>query len=363
MMATGEFCTILDSNYLARGLVLYRSLAETAPGFRLHVACVDSATMVILERMALPGLLPMPFDELEAADPALRAVKGTRSVPEYCWTAKPSLCLHLLERESEMAAITYLDADLMFFHDPSVLFEEFADEAAIMIVPHRFPPIRQDWTEHSGIYNGQFATFRRDERALAALRWWRERCIEWCYNRAEGGKFADQKYLDDWPGRFSGVHVLEHLGGGLAPWNAAQYELERRNGKPWVEGQPVVFYHYQSLQLFRASLRARHQALWPLSHRVSDQHVLVVWRTDPDYAILRQEETLLWAPYVRRLGQAVADLRDMDPTFDAGLTPLRLKDVAVEAARDGLPALLWRITARARRHAAPRRSSSGTARP
>ena len=53
---------------------------------------------------------------------------------------------------------------------------------------------------------------------------WQEQCLAWCYNRAENGKFGDQKYLDVWPSKYSDlVHVLqkEHL--TLAPWNADRF--------------------------------------------------------------------------------------------------------------------------------------------
>ena len=85
------------------------------------------------------------------------------------------------------------------------------------------------------------------------LIWWRKVCLEWCYNRFEDGRFGDQKYLDDWPERFEGVHVLRHLGGGVAPWNMQQYCFEYQGGK--IIGTELktdrqfllVFYHFHSL--------------------------------------------------------------------------------------------------------------------
>ena len=79
-----------------------------------------------------------------------------------------------------------------------------------------------------GIYNVGWVSVRRRDDGIAALRWWRERCIEWCYDRVEGDRFADQRYLDRLPELFAGVHVIEHLGANLAPWNFA--DLPASNG-------------------------------------------------------------------------------------------------------------------------------------
>jgi hypothetical protein len=103
----------------------------------------------------------------------------------------------------------------------------------------------------------QFVTFRNDEIGIGAVSWWADRCIEWCYARDEDGKFGDQKYLDDWTLRFEKVHVLKHLGGGVAPWNVQQYEVKTAEN---AEVQlceitsnnyfPLVFYHFHGLQIF-----------------------------------------------------------------------------------------------------------------
>ena len=87
----------------------------------------------------------------------------------------------------------------------------------------------------------QFITALNNANGRKVIDWWKDACKEWCYNRYEDGKFGDQKYLDDWTTRFKGVHVLQHLGGGLAPWNVVQYDLKQ------IE---PVFYHFH---YFRSS--------------------------------------------------------------------------------------------------------------
>src|SRR5205823_10040223 len=91
--------------------------------------------------------------------------------------------------------------------------------------------------------------FRNDSFGRECLEWWRERCLEWCYDRLEGDRFADQKYLDDWPTRFERVVVLQHKGAGVAPWNAMNYQICLQNGRVIVDGQPLIFYHFHGLKI------------------------------------------------------------------------------------------------------------------
>jgi SAM-dependent methyltransferase len=326
---TYEFCTLFDAGYLPRGLVLYGSLVETGADFRLRVFCMDDETHDLLSRMNLPRLTPVSLADLERFDRDLLGVKSTRTPVEYFWTATPVVCLYCLEREPELGEITYLDADVMFFADPQPVFEELGPES-VLIVPHRYAAGYAADAATSGVYNVQFMTFRRTPDGLEALRWWRERCIEWCYARVEDGKFGDQKYLDDWPQRFRGVHVLQHPGGGLAPWNASRYRLERRDGSVLIDGQPLIFYHYHSLALYSGLDRLARLRVLPPPYRSSDGDTPLVWRSG--YPMSGAERRLVWGPYLRRLGRAVADVRLLDPSFDRGFVARRPFDVVPEAA-------------------------------
>ena len=238
------FCTYFDCNYLPRGLTLYRSLQRHCPSFQLWVLCMDRACHDVLSRLALPGLHVISLEDYEKGDPELLRAKPTRTLIEYYFTCSPSLPLFILNHHPQVDLITYLDADLGFFADPQPLYEEIGDRS-IAIIGHRLPPQE---LERCGIYNVGWLSFRRDRHALACLHWWRERCLEWCYDRYEDGRFADQKYLDDWPTRFQGVAVLQHKGANLAPWNLANYAIRMERDRVWVDEQPLIFFHFHRLK-------------------------------------------------------------------------------------------------------------------
>jgi hypothetical protein len=254
-MRNTAYCTLFNHRYLARGLVMYRSLKKHAPESRLYVFAFDQLTYEVLSTLSLPDLTVISLANFE--DEALLAVKNERTAGEYCWTSTSSTILYVLNNFEEEAC-TYVDADLVFYAHPGQLLAEMPADASVLITEHRYTPV-YDKSALSGRFCVQFVYFRKDEAGLRVLNWWRDACLAWCYNRFEEGKFGDQKYLDDWEVRFPGVHSLQHLGGGLAPWNIQQYTIEQK-GKQLagteVKSQKkfaVVFYHFHGVKLFEGN--------------------------------------------------------------------------------------------------------------
>ena len=274
------FCTYFDSNYLTRGLALYRSLVRHTMPFRLWVLCFDDLTHEILQKLALPQVHPILLADFECGDEQLLRAKGNRSRIEYYFTCTPSLPLYILRNHPEVDVITYLDADLFFFSEPSPIYQELGG-GSVLIIGHRFPP-HLSHLETRGIYNVGLLSFRRDDAALQCLHWWREQCLAWCYDRVEERRFADQKYLDDWPTRFQRVVVLQHKGAGLAPWNVANYCLRMDNGQVAVDSQPLVFFHFHGFKQVRQWLY---------------QPGLVEYRVRADSLLKRY----IYGPYIREL--------------------------------------------------------------
>jgi len=241
-----QFCTYFDSAYLPQGLALYESLQRHCPSFNLWILCLDDLCHSLLRQMELPDTQLVRLEEFECGDDALLEAKTNRSRVEYYFTCTPSLILYLLRDRVNADRLSYLDADLFFYEDPALLFDEM-DCGSIAIIEHRWPPGSPQIKE-GGIFNVGFLSFRRDRHAQECLGWWRERCLEWCYDRVEEDRFADQKYLDEWPRRFGQVVVLQRKGAGVGPWNVGNCSVRWDGARVRIGGDPLIFYHFSGIK-------------------------------------------------------------------------------------------------------------------
>lgn len=280
-----HLCTYFDHRYLIYAIALYRSLMRCAGGrFTLHALCCDDEAFVRMESLALPAVRLIRRCELEQAYPSLLKARKDRSLLEYYWTLMSALPSYVLSRNPEIEFLAFADSDLYFYSAPDPIIEELG-RGSILIVPHRTHDLPA-----SGTFNDGLILFRNCEAARACLSWWRERCIEWCYDRYENGKCGPQGYLEDWPVRFRGVVVSQHKGIGLAPWNAGRYTLQFKDAIVLVDSDPLVFYHFGGVRMTRQ---------WLFTHN------LPVYRTRMTCAL----KDLVYAPYIRELRRVARDTR------------------------------------------------------
>lgn len=296
-MKAHHFCTLFDSGYLIKGVAMLESLARLCPGAHVHVLCMDERAHSILSQLRLPFVSLIRLQEVETE--ALLEAKKDRGVAEYCWTLSPCLPYFVLERRPEIDFITYVDADLLFYSPVQPLFDEIGD-ASIAIIEHRFSERLKD-REVNGRFCVEWVSFRRDEQGMACLSRWRDQCIEWCYYRLEEGRMGDQKYLDEWPARYSACHILMHAGAGIAPWNYSRYRFAHDGqGRITVDGEPLVFYHFHQFQM--------------LSNGGFD-------RLSDFYTRECEEPQSVYSAYESVLAAILERVRAVEPGFSAGLKP------------------------------------------
>jgi len=285
------FGTLFFANYLTRALALYRSLAtHFAEPFTLLALCMDELSADILEELNLPNLRILRIGELEACYPELARVKPSRSIGEYSWTCTPALMRFMLTQVGTGASIAYLDADLMFFSDVQPVFDEWGAND-ILIHEHRYAPQHRHMIRTSGTFNVGLVAIRHTPQGARCLARWYEQCIAVCVLDGTRGLCGDQGYLDEWPALYDRLTVSQHKGAGLAPWNIEQYELSNQGDGTYVDGVPLIFYHYHAFRWLGARLG----------------HALVLPSLGYDFTA--QQLRLIYSPYVAALAEAERSAR------------------------------------------------------
>jgi hypothetical protein len=280
------FCTLFDRAYLPHGLSLYQSLERACKGrFVLHVLCMDDFTAGVLRELKLPQLRVVELTDIE--DEALHAARNNRSVGEFCWTCTSPLLLHVLDEVAPDEIVTYVDADIRFFSDPSVVHAELG-EGSIFVHEHGFAPEHAHLLREAGRFNVGLVAFRNNEEGRTCLERWKAQCLAECRFDPAAGKCGDQHYLEEWPARYCGLVISANLGVGLAPWNITKHRLGRRGGVLTVDDRPVVFYHYHSLKMLRPRWGLKPVAMATGAYMLSDEVI-----------------ASLYTPYVRELWQAL----------------------------------------------------------
>lgn len=239
---TQTYFTVFDKNYAARGLVMIESLRRVSCGdLRVVVLALDDDANRVSRECADDVLSIDDIGDMEFVE-----ARANRSYEEFCWTCAPVLSNFLLQRSTVGDYIAYLDADLYFFSDPRILFEEMQGGGQILIHPHRFSPDKAQWEKSAGKFNVGFVGFRVSEEARTCVARWREQVLSLCVLDPDQGLCGDQGYLNEWPDLYPGLRVMQNIGGGTAPWNVSAYKV---GPGPLVDGVPIVFFHFHKLRV------------------------------------------------------------------------------------------------------------------
>jgi len=288
-----NFCTLFDHNYLYKGIALYNSLQTNCPSFLIWILTMSDRAYDVLTKLNLKNARLIRLEDFE--DQELKKLKQSRSQVEYMWTLTPSLPLYVLHKEPSLNMITYIDADCFFFSNPRPLFKEMGTDS-VLIIEHRYASERKDWEKTSGRFNVEMLIFRRDNIGLKVLRRWRMQCNDWCYYRVEDGKLGDQMYLNTWPDEYEKIHILQHKGGGLAPWNVKNYKIHTIKNITFVDDDPLIFYHFHAL---------RHYS--PSRANLSE-----------GYDFSANEKRLIYKPYLESLKKSIKMVEKVDSSFNYG---------------------------------------------
>jgi len=231
-------------------------LASARLGKQVSVAVLlldEVAKLEIAQRVSIKALAAYLRE-----NPALTKSVSKRSRVEQIFSIGPSF---LLGEAASMAPdewLVYMDADLHFFRPLESYLEDF-EHANVIVSPHRHFAWNRKRLSKFGKFNVGLVAFRNNKDGLAALNYWADSCVAWCSDIPEDGKYADQKYLENFSKVASGVVEDDRKGVNVAPWNLGFSKLSLdENGSLAINGEPFYYFHASGIR------RIKHA--WVLGH-------------------------------------------------------------------------------------------------
>jgi hypothetical protein len=234
---------ISDSNYVSRCAVM----VESAGADRFTTVLALDEGVKGLE-YHFPELRTVGFSSFLTNHHDVNVQIAQRSTSEQIFSVGPSVLLSVSESVAQGGWLVYADSDLYFF-EPLQTYLESLPQCNVVIAPHRHYFWNRSRLAKYGNYNVGLVAFRNSEEGLRALRFWADSCLEWCYDRPEEGKYADQKYLERFSSVSSGVYVDNSLGANLAPWNSFLKRItSSKSGQIFVQRDKLSYFHAQGLK-------------------------------------------------------------------------------------------------------------------
>ena len=208
-----------------------------------------------------------PFDVLRPNDIGLDVDEFHRlaaiyDVMELATAVKPWLLATLVERSHDV--VLYFDPDIYVYRSLNAALGD-VEGVELTLTPHvTHPMIRDDRIINethilaSGIFNLGFIGV--GPRSGPFLGFWKERLARECIVDARNMRFVDQRWVDFAPGIFD-VRILRDTALNVAYWNLDQRELKWQVEEYFVDGEPLLFFHFSGYDPNMPELVSKHEAI------------------------------------------------------------------------------------------------------
>lgn len=243
-----HFYTSININYLPKARVLAKSVKKHCNNVKFSLVLVDDIPNEI-------NIKEEPFDEIVTVDQLGINVENLElwifqhTVVELCTAVKGPALVKFLSEGSDK--VVYLDPDIVVFDDLKCL-SALLDQYDVVLTPHQTIPEKEKQeiinneicSLKHGIYNFGFYAVKNSSNGLLYAKWWRDRLIDFCYDDIPNGIFTDQRWGDLAPAMFEGVFIWKDPGCNVATWNLTNRYITKVEGKYYVNGIKLKFYHF-----------------------------------------------------------------------------------------------------------------------
>ncbi len=247
-----NFVTYFSKEFLIQGTVAIESFIKSHEESSGLVVCLDDTSRSFLQSKGYPPSISIvEISEIHALFDIFKDFQETRSYAESIISIKPHLIEFYLNQLEPEDYLIYFDADIFFFTSMLTL-EQFSTGFEVLLSEHLFPGCMSESVKF-GKFNGGMIVFKQSIKSRELLVRWKNQCSEWCKLELSEGRFADQKYLDDFSD-FDGVAALSHPGVNNGQYYFMEkriFRFSNRLKRVVVDGFPILSFHFHGIRISR----------------------------------------------------------------------------------------------------------------
>lgn len=262
--------TICSINYLAQAKILSESIKKTNPDYEFVIGLCDKIDGSGVDTSKLEGLNILEVHTIGID--GFQEMTDIYDITELNTAVKPFYINYFLNTRPDIERVIYFDPDIEIF-DKLTGIEEGLDNHNIVLTPHFYTPIfdKKSRTEQqmfvNGIYNLGFLAVKRSEETTKFINWWMTKLKTECFMDIQNGMFVDQLYCNMVPLYYQGVKIDKYPGYNISYWNLHERTVTQEGQNYFVNGVPLIFYHFSSLNVNDPINISRWQDRFDLNNR------------------------------------------------------------------------------------------------
>jgi hypothetical protein len=251
--------TIVAKNYIGLAQILEDSLKAHNEDIDFFIIVADDFLEKFDKETLSPNIL-IARNILNISYDKWLDMSFKYDLTEFCTSIKPASFLYFIEN-TNYEKIIYFDPDIYIYNSLSPIYE-ILEVQSILLTPHIMNikdiyngDLPESNLMGSGVFNLGFCAIKNNNTAKKMISWWHERLLDKCYIDSYNFFFTDQKWMDFLPCYFTSneLHISQHLGLNIAPWNFFEREIFIENDVLKVRNREystdsyifsVIFVHY-----------------------------------------------------------------------------------------------------------------------
>jgi len=216
---------------------------------KAHLICVESIQDLVAMQIKLNEKIQLSsLDEFPKTAKLYSDYLQSRSKFESLISIKPQLLLEFSRSLPENEFVIYQDTDVIFF---AALDENncFQSDHSVYFFEHLYSSKKASYP--NGKYNAGFLVFRNNRSSRKFLQLWSTKCHEWCFLRVENGRYADQKYLEEFIDHdYVSAETSERINLGMHFFEGRS-KIRKAQNRVLINNEALICFHFHGFKVHK----------------------------------------------------------------------------------------------------------------